>query len=71
MVRSDPTLFLGWGLGCGAYQEEAQGGPLLSADVPHRGGLEEASAHRPEHVLPADQELINLAKTRYSLVQCF
>lgn len=40
-----------WGLRTGAHQEEAAGGSLLCADVPHRGSLEEAAAHRPQHVL--------------------
>lgn len=40
-----------WGLRAGAHQEEAAGGSLLGADLPHRRSLEEAAAHRPQHVL--------------------
>lgn len=40
-----------WRLRAGAHQEEAARRSLLRADLPHRGSLEEAAPHRPQHVL--------------------
>lgn len=50
--HSDPLfLLVVWRLRAGAQPEEAERRSILGADLSHRGRVEEAAPHRPQHVL--------------------